>query len=90
MKVMGSTSTEGRLVLRISALVPRKATPGIEGKEMADCCERPAKARSRTLWIILVVLSLMLAAKALWGQKAPLHSNSGLPGPPPSGTSEIS
>jgi len=57
---------------------------------VADCCERPSKARSRTLWIILVVLSLMLAAKALWGQKAPLNPNSGLPGPRQSGTSETS
>ena len=55
---------------------------------MADCCERPSRARSRALWIILFVLSLMLAAKALWGQKAPLHPNSHRLGARPSGTSE--
>lgn len=47
---------------------------------MADCCERPSKARYRALWIILVVLGLMLVAKALRGQKAPPHLNTGGPG----------
>ena len=43
---------------------------------MADCCERPSKARYRALWIILVVLTLMLAAKALWGlENAPPSEN---------------
>lgn len=55
---------------------------------MADCCGRPSKTRSHVLWVILIVLSLMLAAKALWGQEAPLHPNSGRPGACPSGTSE--
>lgn len=47
---------------------------------MADCCERPSKTRSRSLWIILVVLGLMLAAKALWGQQVPPHLDTGSSG----------
>lgn len=37
---------------------------------MADCCGQPSKNRSRSLWVLLVILGLMLTARALWGREA--------------------